>query len=101
GLPGNAVCAVRPSECAVARLVRRGEPGDLTRAGVRAVVAEEPQERQEAALAEHGEQKARDREVRLVEQGRERGLTARGRQPELAAAQAGAPGEHLDVAGLV
>ena len=76
-------CEVREAERDVARLVLRREPRDLARARIGRVIAEEPQQRQEAALAEHREQERRDREVGLVEQRRERGLAARGRQPEL------------------
>ena len=56
---------------------------------------------EERALAEHREQEAGEREVGLVEQGLERRAAARARHAERVAAQPGASGEHLDVAGLV
>ena len=65
------------------------------------MLAQEPEQREEAALAEDREQEGRDREVGLVEQRRERRLTAGGREAELVAAQARAAREDLDVARLV
>ena len=83
------------------RLVLRRQRRHRARARIRRVLAHEPQERQEAALAQHRQEEAGDREVGLDEQGRQRRLPARGRQPEHVAAQARAPGEHLEVARLV
>ena len=71
--PGRAatdVFEVRHAERDVARLVLRGEPGDRPGHRIGRVVLEEPQQRQEAALAEHRQQEGREREVGLVEQRR-------------------------------
>ena len=65
----------RASSCAASRATSR-----VHRIG--RVIAQEPQQREEAALAEHREQERREREVGLVEQRLERRLAAGGRQAE-------------------
>ena len=86
GIVGDVAAEMREAERDVARFVLGREAGDVTRACVGRVIADEPEEREEAAFAEDGEQEARDCEVGLVEQGRERRLATRGGEAERRAA---------------
>ena len=70
---------VGEAEGDVAGLVLRGETGDVGGDRIGGGAVQEPEEREEAALAEDGQQEGGEREVRLVEEGLERGLAADGR----------------------
>ena len=92
---------MRHPERYVACLVAQCQPGHVRGDGVRRVPVQEPEQIQEGAFAEYRQQESGRGEVRLIQEGLQRGPAAGAGGPEQTAAELGTPAEHLDVAGLV
>ena len=82
GVAAQMLAEMRETERDVARFVLRGEPGHRRGDRIRCVPLDEPQQREERALAEHRQQERRDGELGLVDQRLERRLSASRRKTQ-------------------